>query len=127
MLPQEDRALLREDKSRKHLAWRLCGSAVSNFSKWSVMHIKSFINIYYIDLSFSIFLAVYYCFAVMNYRHFLISSLSNVIDGNVTKLKEETSGCDLFQVVTVNHLERLGQTYYDRTCYRPIKLLRPKF
>jgi hypothetical protein len=54
MLPQIDRALLREDESRKHLEWRLSGSAVSNLGKKSGVHI-SFIHIYYVHLSFSIF------------------------------------------------------------------------
>jgi hypothetical protein len=65
--PQVNRALLRKDESRKHLEWRLCGSAVSNLSKTSGMHIKSFINIYYIHLYFPIFLTVYTCFAFKNY------------------------------------------------------------
>jgi hypothetical protein len=55
MLPQVDHALLRKDESRKHLEWSLCASAVSNLSKTSDMHIKSFINTYYIHLHFLIF------------------------------------------------------------------------
>jgi hypothetical protein len=57
MLPQVDRALLRRHESRKRLEWRLCGSAVSNLSKTSStgMHIKPFIDIYYIHLYFYIF------------------------------------------------------------------------
>jgi hypothetical protein len=55
MLPEVDRALLRKNESRKHLEWRLSGSAVSNLSKSSGKHIKSFINVYYIHLSFFCF------------------------------------------------------------------------
>jgi hypothetical protein len=52
------------DVSRKHLEWRLCGSAVSNSSKTSGIHMKSFMNIYYIHLFIFFFLAVYHCFAL---------------------------------------------------------------
>jgi hypothetical protein len=57
MLPEVDHALLRKNELRKHLEWRLCGRVVSNLSKTSAMHIKTFINIYiyYIHLSFTIF------------------------------------------------------------------------
>jgi hypothetical protein len=58
--PLVDRVLLRKHESRKHLEWRLCGSAVSNLSKTSAMHIASFNNI-------SIYLTVYSCFAFRKY------------------------------------------------------------
>jgi hypothetical protein len=67
MLQLVDRALLRKDKSGKYLAWRLSGTAVSNLSKTSDMHIKSFINTYYIQLSSSIFLTVYPSFTFKEY------------------------------------------------------------
>jgi hypothetical protein len=50
VLPQVDHALLRNNEKRKDLEWRLSGSAVSNLSKTSGMHMKSFLNIYYIHL-----------------------------------------------------------------------------
>jgi hypothetical protein len=64
MLPQVDRALLGKDESRKHLERRLCGSAVSNLSKTSGMHVKI---IYQYILYQFIFLTVYPCFAFKNY------------------------------------------------------------
>jgi hypothetical protein len=64
MLSEVDRVLLRMNESRKHLDWRLCGSALSNLSKTSGMHIKAFINIY---LSLFVFLTVYPCFAFKKY------------------------------------------------------------
>jgi hypothetical protein len=67
MLPPVDRALLKKDESREHREWRLCGSAVSSSSKKSGMNIKSFINMHYIHLSFSIFLTVYPCSAFKTY------------------------------------------------------------
>jgi hypothetical protein len=52
MLPQVDRAILRKEESTKHLEWRLCGGVMSDLSKTSGMHIKSFIIIYYIHLPY---------------------------------------------------------------------------
>jgi hypothetical protein len=63
MLPQADRALLRKDELTKYLEWKLCGSAVSNLSNTSGIHIKSFNDIYTIPIyKLSIFLTVYPCF-----------------------------------------------------------------
>jgi hypothetical protein len=54
-LPQVDRALLIKDEWRKHLEWRLYGSAMYILSKTSGIDINSFTNIYYMHLSFPIF------------------------------------------------------------------------
>jgi hypothetical protein len=64
MLPEVDGASLRTDESRKHVEWGLCGSAVTDLSKTSGMHIKSFVKINNLHLPFFyIFLMFCPCFA----------------------------------------------------------------
>jgi hypothetical protein len=67
MLAQVDSTLLKSDESRKHLDWRLCGNIVYNSCEMLGMYIKSFINIYYVYLSFLYFLTVYPCLAFEKY------------------------------------------------------------
>jgi hypothetical protein len=52
------------DVSGKHMEWRMYGIAMSNLTETSGRNVKSFMNIYYINLSyFFIFLTVYPCLA----------------------------------------------------------------
>jgi hypothetical protein len=74
LLPQADSALLRNDESRKHMEWRLCGNCVSNLSKTSGMHIKSFITIHYIHSSFFPFFCLYISVSLLRSIPALVSS-----------------------------------------------------